>query len=337
MIAQRQAGTVGERGVRPNPEAEDDDVGRDRAVGGQHRADPAVAVGLESGDGGVGAHIDADALHGPVHRRPHVRVERGHRLRGLIDDGDGDAVPHQGLGHLHADVAPADHHSPPRLRAIEVRQERRAVVESLHPEYAGGVHAGQRRSHRDRAGRDDERVEAFPVRPPGGKVVSGHPPGREVDLLHLGSHPKVDAVTPVRVRRTGDQTLRPVDIAGHPVRDAAGRVGAVRSALERDDLDRVACDSLGLRGCAHPGRVRPDDDDPLGHGISAPHCLGRSVAFVATGQAAPVVVRISVPARTALVTGVFSAISASFARWSSSTPCRVISRSIHLVFRSLTT
>ena len=94
--------------------------------------------------------------------------------------------------------------------------------------------------------------------------------------------------------------------------------------------------SLGLRGCAHPGRVRPDDE-PLGHGISAPHCLGRSVACVATGQTARVVVRISVPARTALVTGVFSAVWASFARWSSSMPCRVISRSIHLVFRSLTT
>ena len=296
-----------------------------------------VAAGLESDDGGVGAHIDADALHGPVHRRPHVRVERGHRLRGLIDDGDGDPAPHKCLGHLHADVAPADHHGPPRLRAVQIRQERGAVVESLHAEHADGVHAGQRRSHRDRAGRDDERVEAFPERSPGGQVMSEHPSGREVDLLHLGSHPKVDAVAPVCVRRTGDQTLRPVDITGYPVRDATGRVRAVRSALERDDLDRVACDSLGLRGCAHPGCVRPDDDDPLGHGISTPHCLGRSVAYVATGQAAPVVVRISVPARTALVTGVFSAISASFARWSSSTPCRVISRSIHLVFRSLTT
>ena len=167
--------------------------------------------------------------------------------------------------------------------------------------------------------------------------MSEHLSGREVDLLHFGSHPKVDAVAPVRVRRTGDQTLRPVDIACYPVGDATGRVGAVFAAIERDDLDRVACYSLGLRGCAHPGRVRPDYDDPLGHGISAPRCLGRSVAYVATGQAAPVVVRISVPARTALVTGVFSAISASFARWSSSTPCRVISRSIHLVFRSLTT
>jgi hypothetical protein len=97
--------------------------------------------------------------------------------------------------------------------------------------------------------------------------------------------------------------------------DAAGRVRALRSALERDDLDRVACDSLGLRGRAHPGRIRSDDDYSPGHRM-------------------PVVVRISVPARTALVTGVFSAISASFARWSSSTPCKMISRPVHLVFLS---
>jgi hypothetical protein len=249
---------------------------------------------------------------------PHVRVERGHRLRGLIDDGDGDPAPHKRLGHLHADVAPADHHGPSRLRAVQVRQQRVAVIESLHAEHAVSVHAGQRWSHRDRAGGDDQEVIAFPERPPGGQVMREHPAGREVDLLYLGSHPQVDAVAPVCVRRTGDQALRPVDIAGHPVRDAAGREGGVRSALERDDLDRVARDPLGLRGCAHPGRVRPDDDDPLGH-------------------AAPVTVRISAPARTTLVTGVFSATSASFARWPSSTPCRVISRSIHLVSRSSTT
>ena len=146
MIAQRQAGLPGERGVRSYPEAEDDYIGRDWAVGGQHRADPVVAAGLESDDGGVGAHIDADALHGLVYCRSHVRVERGHRLRGLIDDGDGDPASHKCLGHLHADIAPADHHGPPRLRTVQIRQERGAVIEGLHAEHADGVHAGQRRS-----------------------------------------------------------------------------------------------------------------------------------------------------------------------------------------------
>ena len=214
-------------------------------------------------------HIDTNALHRLVHGRAHVRIERGHRLRGLIDDGHRHAASHQCLGHLHADIAPADHDGPPGLRAIKVRQERGTVVEGLHPEHADGVHTGKRRSDRDRAGGDDEGVETFPVRPPGGKVVSGHPPGLKVDLLHRGSHPKVDAVPPVRVRRTGDQTLRLVDVTGHPVRDATGRVGRVRSALECDDLDRVARDPQGLRGRAHPGRVRSDDDYSLGHRMSA--------------------------------------------------------------------
>jgi hypothetical protein len=125
---------------------------------------------------------------------------RGHRLRGLIDDGDGDASPHKCLGHFHADVTPADHHGPPRLCAVQIRQERGAIVESLHAEHADRVYAGQRRSRRDRAGRDDQGVEAFPERPPGGKVMSDYLAGREVDLLHHGSHPKVDAVLPVCVR-----------------------------------------------------------------------------------------------------------------------------------------
>jgi hypothetical protein len=64
----------------------------------------------------------------------------------------------------------------------------------------GHLHAGQRRSHRDRAGRDDQGVEAFPERPPGGQVMSEHLAAREVDLLHLGSHPEVGAVAPVFVR-----------------------------------------------------------------------------------------------------------------------------------------
>jgi len=274
VIAQRQAGLAGERGVGPYPETEDDHVRGDGTVGGQHRADPAVASGLESDGSGVGVHIDADALHGPVHGRTHVRVERGHWLRGLVDDGHRDAASHERLGHLDTDVAPADHDGPAGLRALEVGQERGAVVEGLDPEHTGGVYAGQRWSHRDRAGRDDQGVETFAVRPPVGQVASSHPPGRDVDLLYLGPHPEVDAILPVHLGRTRDQALPFVDVTGHPVRDAAGRVGTVRSALERDDLNRLARDPPGLRGRAHPGRIRPDDDYALGHPSAHPFHRG---------------------------------------------------------------
>jgi hypothetical protein len=69
--------------------------------------------------------------------------------------------------------------------------------------------------------------------------------------------------------------------------------------LEGDHVELVASQPLGLGGRAHPGGVPADHHHPLGHADQAK------------------VVRISVPARTALVTGVFSAISASLARWSS--------------------
>ena len=135
-----------------------------------------------------------------MHRRPHVRVERGHRLRRLIDDGHRDAPSHKCLGHFHADVPSADHDGPPGLRAIEIRQERRTIAESLHAEHADSIRTGQLRSHRDRACGDDQGVEALPVRSPGGKVTSSHPTGLQVDLLDLGSHTKVDAVAPVLLR-----------------------------------------------------------------------------------------------------------------------------------------
>jgi len=141
---------------------------------------------------------------------------------------------------------------------------------------------------------------------------------------------------PLRRCVSGERVLQLADVAGHPVRDAAGRVGGVHSAFERDDLDRIARDSLGLRGRAHPGRVRSDDDYSLGHRSSVRHCTGRTLMRVATGQAASVVVRISFPGHRHGDRG-FLPRSRPAPRWSSSTPCSVISRSIHRLFWSLTT
>ena len=64
----------------------------------------------------------------------------------------------------------------------------------------------------------------------------------------------------------------------------------------------------------------------LGRGLAG----SRAVEAHRSTTGTPTVVRISVPERTALVTGVFSATSASLARWASSSgPCKVIARSIH--------
>src|ERR671912_1094984 len=112
VVAQRQPGLVGQGRVGPDPEAEDDRVGGHGPVAGLDRPDLAVAVGVEAGDGGVGMDVDAQLLHRLVHQLAHVRIERAHGLGGLVDHGHRHLPAGQGLGHLHPDVAAADHHGP---------------------------------------------------------------------------------------------------------------------------------------------------------------------------------------------------------------------------------
>jgi hypothetical protein len=210
------------------------------------------------------------------------------------------------------------------------------------PKTPGGVAAGKAWSHRERAGGDDQVVKTLSVAAAGGQVTDRDHPDLKVDGLHVGEHAQIDAVGPVRLRRSGDQLLPVGDVAGHPGGDAAGRIGAVGSALEGNHLELVACQPLGLGGRAHPGGVAADDHHPVGHAITAskPRSSSGQRGLFA-GQARSRMVRISVPARTASVTRVFSAISASRARWSSPRgpqrgPHTVICPSIHRLARSLT-
>jgi hypothetical protein len=50
-----------------------------------------------------------------------------------------------------------------------------------------------------------------------GRVIGVREPGLGVDGLHVGEHAQIDAVGPVRLRRSGDQLLPIGDVAGHPV------------------------------------------------------------------------------------------------------------------------
>ena len=265
VVAQGQPGLVGQGRVGPDPEPEHDQVGLHDPVGGADRPDPAVAVGVEAGDGGVGVDVDAELLHRLVHQLAHVGIERAHGLGGLVDHGYRHLPAGQGLGHLHPDVAAAHHHGPPRPEPFQAGQQRGAVVQGLDTEDPDGVTAGKGRSHRHGAGGQDQVVEALPVAAAGGQVTHRHRPGLEVDRLHVGEHAQVDAVGPMRLRCPGDQPLPVGDVAGHPVGDAAGRIGAVGPTLEGDHLELVAGQPLGLGGRAHPGGIAADDHHPLGH------------------------------------------------------------------------
>jgi hypothetical protein len=102
----------------------------------------------------------------------------------------------------------------------QCRDHSRAVVQRLHPEHSGRVDPGQVRPDRHRSGRDHELVEADAF---SACYRSGeHMPGVHVDLDDLGMHPHVDPAPSVLFWGPGHQVLGRLDVAGDPVRDAAG-------------------------------------------------------------------------------------------------------------------
>ena len=174
MIAERQSGLVGKRGVGPDSETEDDHVGGYGPLAGHDRPNLALAIDVNAGDGGVGADVDADLFHRLVHQLAHVGIQRAHRLRGSVDDGHRDASTGQRLRHLHADVAAADHDGVPRPKPFQANEKRGPIVESLHAENAPGVAAGHGRADRDGPGRQDQMVEPLLVTSPGVQVTKRH-------------------------------------------------------------------------------------------------------------------------------------------------------------------
>ena len=138
-----------------------------------------------------------------------------------------------------------------------------AVGERLDAEDALAVDAGQVGPDRLGAGGDDEAVVAdrlLDVVVPDGDLA-----GVDVDRRGLGPRPKIDAALPVLRGRAAHQVVGGVDLAGHPVRDAAGGVGRPLGALEHHDLVRLreAATQLG-RGAHAPG-VTADDQDTRTH------------------------------------------------------------------------
>ncbi len=109
VAAEGEAGRPRERRLRADPDAEDDHVGRVLGVLCGHRPHTAVLTGEDLRHLGVVDHRDAQALHGLVHQAAHVRVERRHGLAAPVDDRHLVAPVDQRLGHLHPDVAGADH------------------------------------------------------------------------------------------------------------------------------------------------------------------------------------------------------------------------------------
>ena len=119
---------------------------------------------------------------------------------------------------------------------------------------------------------------------------------------------------------------------GHPTSTLFSRTA---EWLPTETLPAAGAHHHALRQVDTRADVRPTHQHRRGGDLGCGLRGSRAVEAHRSTTGTPTVVRISVPERTALVTGVFSATSASLARWASSSgPCRVIARSIHRCVRA---
>ena len=177
---------------------------------------------------------------------------------------------HEGLGHLQADVAAADHDDRPAPRG---RGRDRAAPWRRR----GSARRGRGRG-RCRAGRAGWAGRRWPRA--AGRTSSGIVRWRawsrtssvragEVDAEHLVLQPDVDALLAELGRGARHEVVERGHVARHQVRDAAGGVARPRALLEGDDLE-VRLPATGLHGRRHAAGVSSDHHEPVRHGRRLP-------------------------------------------------------------------
>jgi hypothetical protein len=185
-------------------------------------------------------------------------IERGHRLRQLLDHGDLEAAQHEGLDHLEADVPTADHDRTPWRAGAEDLVDGQRVGDRLDAEHAGCVEVRERRP--DRRGADGDQHLVVPLVGLGARVEVSHGDGSSpgVDRDHLVARPDVDPVGAVLFGAAGHQPVGRPHEPAHEVGQAARRERRVLASLEDDDLPRLGTPA-DLRRCRHAGGVAADD------------------------------------------------------------------------------
>ena len=185
-----------------------------------------------------------------------------HELVAALDERDLRAPAHEGLGHLQADVAAADHdHGLGTCARAGVVEQRLGVVERLHARGRGrAVDAGQVGAGRAGAGGDVELVEVERERAAGAAWSrTSTRARRQVDAQHLVVEPDVDAVLLAellracgrrgrrarrRRRRRGTGCRRPSSSSTRPSRGrrSPGRAGAAGPGMAAAMPAGVAAD-----------------------------------------------------------------------------------------------
>ena len=190
-------------------------------------------------------------------------VEVGHDPGEQFGDHDADAPLGEGLGHLQADVAGADHEGPPDAPGVQQPPQGHGVLQGPHREDVGVTEAGDGRHGRRTAGGHDEPVVGETGGAPVLDVV--HDPGGGIEAGGLGVEAQVDPPPlPEVPRRVGQEVLGPFHQAGQVIGDAAHPVGGVAGRLQDDDLQVGVHAAGGGRG-RHARRPAADDDQSTVH------------------------------------------------------------------------
>jgi hypothetical protein len=202
-------GHLRQRRLRTHADRQDHDVCRMSLAGAREDFQRTVLDRLEPGHPIIEFQSDAVLDHVAFDEARHLRIQRGHDLVELLDQGHFQPAVDQVLHHFEADEAAADHHSTPRLGyrlvarvGVHPRPVGHIPVQPLahvpgvrygpHREDPGEIDAGQRRADRRCPGRQHELVV----------LLRGYLPGRVIlqfdgfllggDADHLAARSAVD-------------------------------------------------------------------------------------------------------------------------------------------------
>ena len=259
FLPKGNAGRRGKRRIGAHTEAKDHDVGRQGTLVGH---DPRHLPGrsLECGDLLLQVEGYTDIPQCLGYQCPHVLIERPHHLRGPADQGNLQAIPHQGFRHLQADIATTDDDPLFHIPCVEPPANIQAAFEGIYAADADGIGAGKIRTERNRAGGDQKLVIWLPCRSAGFQVADMHLSACRIYLHHFVQNSHINSVLLTEFFRCANNEIffrvdNPADVVGNP----SGRIGGVETPFEDDDVQPWLT-PLCLRGGAHPRCISADND-----------------------------------------------------------------------------
>ena len=201
----------------------------------------------------------------PGDLRRHLRVERRHDLRELLEDRDREPATHEVLGHLEADEPTAYHDRLAAGRLVEPRANAARIGNGPHHEHTRQVETRCVGAHRRRAGREHQGVVGLVPLVVRAKVLHADRLRGAIDGEHLvlGAYVDVEPITEHLARRDEEHALVGDDIADMVGKPAVGE-RHVRAPIEEDDLGRLV-ESPQSRGRRRPAGNAAHDQNPLRH------------------------------------------------------------------------